>query len=158
MHKVFEHELREIYDVEERLLEALQEMSKEVSDQELRVSLEQHRDLTEKQAGRLERVFELTGVPRERATCHAIEGLVTEFREFAGKHSGRQELDTFTTIGGVKAEFYEMATYGALIKLADELGHSEEAIGLLHQSLEEEKQAAQELEQIGNRLMKLGRR
>jgi ferritin-like metal-binding protein YciE len=60
-------------------------------------------------------------------------------------------LDVFATAAGVKVELYEMAAYGSLIRLADQLGLSE-AAELFQITLNEEEDAARELEQLNEKL------
>ena len=145
--KVFESELMDIYDAEQRIESALQEMADEVEHEELQQAFTKHREQTRGQIDRLERVFEMAGMDPSGEECKAIKGLIDEHGRFANENPDRSELDLFDLVAGQKVEHYEIATYGSLAKLADELGMNE-AGDLLHENLEEEKATLEKLTQL----------
>ena len=59
--------------------------------------------------------------------------------------------DLFHAGGGIRTEHLELALYGSLIGLAQELGH-DEAAGLLEQNRGDEERALKLLEQVARRL------
>ena len=59
----------------------------------------------------------------------------------------QEVLDAFATGAATKVEAYEIVSYKSLIKLAQQLGLSD-AIPLFEESLREEQETAQELEQL----------
>lgn len=144
---VFESELRDIYDAEQRIETALQEMADEVEREEVQQAFAEHRDQTRGQIDRLERVFEMASIDPSGEDCKAIEGIIDEHGRFTGKNPDRAELDLFDLVAAQKVEHYEIATYGSLAKLADELG-MDEAGDLLHETLEEEKATLEKLIQL----------
>jgi ferritin-like metal-binding protein YciE len=66
--ELFEHELRDIYDAEHKLINALEKMAKDASDDQLSHAFKEHRGVTQQQTRRLERVFELV----DRTTAGAV--------------------------------------------------------------------------------------
>ena len=136
--KVLENGLKDIYDAEQRIESALEEMAGEVENDEVRQAFTQHREETQGQIERLEQVFEAVGVTPEADECKAISGLIEEHESFIGENPSQAEIDLFDVTAAQKVEHYEIATYGSLAKLANRLGMGE-AGDLLHQTLEEEE-------------------
>ncbi|MGH2786638.1 MAG: ferritin-like domain-containing protein [Actinomycetota bacterium] len=150
--ELFEHELRDIYDAEHKLVRALKTMADKATNEELKKGFEEHLEVTAKQAGRLERVFELIERKPRREPCDGINGLIAEYSGFAKEENPSPPvLDLFSTSAALKVEHYEICSYRSLIRLADVLGLSE-AAGLFEQSLKEEQATAQELEQLSEKL------
>ena len=76
-----------------------------------------------------------------------MEGLIAEAEELMGEIATPEVLDAAMIGAAQKVEHYEIASYGTLSTLAQELGHTE-AARLLEQTLNEEKAADQKLNQI----------
>lgn len=152
--KLFGHELRDVYDAEMKLVRATQSMAKKVKDKELSASLLEHSKVTENQAARLEKVFEIMGRKPRRQKCKGIDGLIEEFTSFVQEEKPSPDvLNVFATVAGQKVEYYEIVSYRSLIRLATELGLND-AVSLFEQNLEEEQRAAEELEAASERLGK----
>ncbi|MGI8523899.1 MAG: ferritin-like domain-containing protein [Nocardioides sp.] len=152
--ELFEHELKDIYDAEKKLVRATQSMSKKVKDRELSAALLEHSEVTEVQVGRLEEVFGLMGKKPSREPCKGINGLIEEFTTFVKEEKPSPEvLNFFATGAASKVEFYEIESYKGLIKLAQQMGQ-DEAARLLGQNLSEEEQTADQLEVMGEKLLK----
>ena len=154
--ELFVHELKDMYDAENKLLNALDNMADKVSDPKLTEGFEQHREQTQGQVKRLERVFELVGERPQRETCDGINGLIKEFGSFVNSEDPSDEvLNVFATSAALKVEHYELASYKSLIKLAHQAG-LREVVELLEQTLNEELETARELEnmaiQLGEKL------
>jgi ferritin-like metal-binding protein YciE len=150
--ELFEHELRDIYDAESKLVNALESMANKVSDEKLAASFREHRDVTKKQAQRLERVFEIVGRAPRREPCEGINGLISEFQKFVKEEDPSEDvLNVFATGAAQKVEHYEIVSYKSLIELAGHCGLPD-AVQLLEQSLAEEEETAQELETMSQQL------
>lgn len=78
---LFIHEVRDIYDAEQRLLKALRRMARAASSPELRSAFEKHRTQTENQVNRLEQVFAEFDCKPKGGSCEAVKGLVEVGRE-----------------------------------------------------------------------------
>src|SRR5688572_7639689 len=72
------HELKDLYDAEYQIIEALPQMSAKAHNPSLKRAFEDHLRQTEKHAQRLESVFEHLGLEPEREKCHGIAGLIKE--------------------------------------------------------------------------------
>jgi ferritin-like metal-binding protein YciE len=147
--KVFENELKDLYSAEQQIESALEKMANEVENDQLREAFSEHREQTQGQIERLERVFEKVGLDPEAQECKAISGLVAEHEEFTGENPSQPELDVFDSVSAQKVEHYEIATYGSLAHLADRLG-MDEAGDLLHETLEEEENTLNKLVNLAN--------
>ena len=149
---LFEHELRDIYDAEHKLVNALETMAKKTSNEQLSKSFEEHRTVTQGQIERLDKVFGLIDRAPRREPCDGINGLISEFSGFVKDESPSDKvLDVFATAAAQKVEHYEICSYKSLIKLSDTLGLTE-AAELFEQSLKEEQETAMELETMSEKL------
>ena len=145
--QLFVDELKDIYDAEMRIEETLGELASEVEDDDLRSAFEEHRDQTRTHIDRLEQVFDSIGAEPGDEECEATKGLVKEHDDFAGENPEQAELELFDLTAAQKTEHYEIAAYGNLAKLADQLGMEEEG-DLLHQTLEEEEETLDKLKDL----------
>jgi ferritin-like metal-binding protein YciE len=140
-------ELQDIYHAEKQLVKALPKMAKKAKSDQLRQAIENHLEETKGQVQRLEQVFEKLDAKPRAKRCEAMEGLIEEAEQLMGEIATPEVLDAAMIGAAQKVEHYEIASYGTLSTLAEELGHSE-AARLLEQTLEEEKAADQKLNQI----------
>ena len=144
LQKLFLEQLKDAYDFEHQLVDALQEMEKGASSTQLKRAFAEHRKQTERQAKRLERVFSSLGEKPERKTCKGMKGLIAEGREILEAKGDEAALDAGLIGAAQKVEHYEMATYGTLRTFAQQLGREQEA-RLLQEILDEESQANEKL-------------
>jgi ferritin-like metal-binding protein YciE len=140
-------ELRDIYDAEKQLVRALPKMAKAASSEQLRVAFEKHLEETKNQVERLEQVFDKLDTRARGKRCEAMRGLVEEASELMEEIKIPQVLDAALIAGAQKVEHYEIAAYGSVRALAEACGHQEVA-RLLDETLDEEKEADQKLNQI----------
>ena len=146
--KLFTDSLKDIYWAEKHLTKTLPKMKKKATTDDLKSAIEEHLAQTEEHVSRLERVFEICGKKAQAKKCDAMEGLTKE----ADSIVEETEPNTMTRDAGIimaaqKVEHYEIATYGSLVQLAKTLGMNG-AAEILHQTLEEEKQADEKLTEI----------
>ncbi len=144
---LFLNELRDIYHAEKQILRALPKVARQASHPELRQALERHVEETRGQLERIEQVFEMLEVGKRAKRCEAMEGLLEEARGHMEEIEDERLLDPAMIICQQKVEHYEIAGYGSLVALANQLGHKD-AAKLLEQTLNEEKQTDQKLSQI----------
>jgi ferritin-like metal-binding protein YciE len=147
--ELFEHELKDIYGAERRLLEALDEMAGEALEKDAKKLFQQHRKETQGQIKRLERVFKALGVKPEAQPCAGLEGLIKEKKTFARERPTEDLLDFYNLGAGQKVERYEITTYENLIEIAQKLELSE-VVDLLSQNLEEEETALNKLKALAS--------
>jgi ferritin-like metal-binding protein YciE len=140
-------ELRDIYHAEKQLVKALPKMAKKAKSDKLRQAFEHHLEETRGHVDRLEQVFEKLDTRPRAKRCEAMEGLIEEAEELMEEITTPEVLDAALIAAAQKVEHYEIASYGTLHALAEELGQNEVA-ALLEQTLSEEKEADQKLNQI----------
>jgi len=150
--ELFEHDVQDLYDAEQKLVRALERMAKKASDRELAKGFAAHAKTTRRQARRLEQVFRTLGRRPKRHTCAGINGLIEEYATFVRDEKPSEEvLDVFSVAAALKVEHYEIVAYRDLAKLAQQLGN-ETAASLLQETLKEEEATAQLLEGLSERL------
>ena len=139
--------LKDIYYAEKQILKALPTMVKKANGPELKDALEIHRQETEGQVDRLDEVFKMLKTAARGKKCEAIEGIIEEAKEHMEEIEDADVADA-GMIGSAQAvEHYEICRYGTLIEWAKMLGH-DNAIKLLQQNLDEEKNADRLLTRI----------
>jgi len=131
-------QLRDIFDAEKQLVKALPKLAKACESQELAEALRTHASETEQQVSRLEEVFGIVGAPAKGKPCKGMKGLLEEGDEAAKQEDKGEMRDLAIIAGAQRVEHYEMAAYGTVRTLAEQLG-LEEAVELLRQTEEEEK-------------------
>ena len=147
LEELLQEELKDIYDAEKQLTRALPKMVKKASAPELKEALEEHLRQTEQQIERLEQVFEHLEMPARGKKCEGMKHLIAEGEDMIGDADDDATRDAVTIASAQKVEHYEIASYGTLRTWANLLGHTE-AVGLLEENLDEEKEADQKLTQI----------
>ncbi len=150
LQELFVEELRDIYDAEKQLVKALPKLAKAAESQELRSAFEDHLEITRAHVGRLEEVFKLLGTAARGKTCEGMKGLVEEGAKAMEELDGIV-LDAALIASAQKVEHYEIATYGTLATFAEVL-EMEEAKNLLGQTLDEEKEADENLTTIASQI------
>jgi ferritin-like metal-binding protein YciE len=148
LRELFVDELRDVYNAEKQITEALPKMAGSASG-ELKQAFQNHLEETKGQIGRLEQVFEAIG---EKPTfgnkvCKGMKGLITEGEEMLEEEGDRSTIEAGMIASAQKVEHYEIAAYGTLRTYAETLGESEIA-SLLQQNLDEEKKTDELLTQL----------
>jgi ferritin-like metal-binding protein YciE len=134
---LFLDQLKDLYDAEHRIIEALPLMAEAAHSSALKEAFIHHLDQTRTQAARLEQIFQHLGKSAERQTCDAIKGIVKEGSEMVQAKGDPDVKDAALIAAAQRVEHYEMAGYGSARTFAERLGHRE-AAGLLQQTLNEE--------------------
>jgi len=147
MEDLFLDELRDLYDAEKQLTKALPKMAKAASSDELRTALENHLEETENQVERLEQIFTMLEEKGTGKKCAAMAGLIKEGDEVTSSTDDSAVRDAGLIAAAQKVEHYEISGYGSARTHAQMLGHVE-AVSLLEETLNEEKQADRKLNDI----------
>jgi ferritin-like metal-binding protein YciE len=144
---VFRHELKDLYDAEHRMIDALPQMAEKASNPSLKKAFEDHLRQTEKHVDRLESMFEHLGIEPERVKCDAMVGLVKEGSAVLSADGDSDAIDAGLIAAAQKAEHYEIAGYGTVRSFARRLNNQYVA-ELCEQTLDEEKSTDQLLTDI----------
>ena len=123
---------------------------RKTDNEELKELLETHREETEGQIERLEKVFDHLDMRARGSTCEAIVGIHEEAKEIL-----EEAADEATRNAGIVAslqavEHYEIARYGTMVEWAKSLGH-DEAAKLFEETLAEEKATDAKLSKVARK-------
>jgi len=150
--ELFVHELTDMLDAEQKLVEALGKMAEDHSEEpQLQKGFQQHQAQTEKQVERLQQIFEQLGEQPEETECKGIKGLIEERDSFKEEDPAEDILSIFDVGAAIKVESYEINAYNSLIELAEQLSLNK-AVKLLNQNLKEEEQTRTKLEAMSRKL------
>ena len=141
--------MQDIYYAERQILKALPKMAKAADSQQLKQAFTQHREETEGQVERLQKAFEAFGKRARGTTCEAINGIIEEGEEVVEQFEAGPVRDAGLIAAAQAVEHYEIARYGTLIAWAKASGH-QEIVGLMEQTLEEEKKTDELLNELAN--------
>jgi ferritin-like metal-binding protein YciE len=144
---LFHDTLKDIYFAERKILATLPKMAKAAQSSDLKRAFEKHRGETEGHVTRLEKDFASIDKKPQAKTCDAIVGITEEGAEIMKEYKGSPALDAGLLAAAQAVEHYEMSRYGTLRTWAQELGLND-AVGLLEQTLEEEKKTDATLTKI----------
>jgi len=152
LRKLLIEELKDLYDAEHQITEALPKMQKAAGSTELKNAFEVHLRQTENQIKRLEQVFQEFGSDASRKHCKGMEGLIKEGDEITKEHKDKDVVDAGLIVAAQKVEHYEMAGYGSARTHARQLGMNR-AADLLQQTLDEEGQTDHKLTQLAEQVI-----
>jgi ferritin-like metal-binding protein YciE len=150
-HEFFVHELKDMLDAENMLVEALGKQAEESVRPDIKKAFESHRLQTEKQVKRLEQVFKSIGEDAEETECAGMRGLIEEHDKFKKEDPSEDLMDMFNVGAATKVERYEISAYESLIQLAREMGHRK-AVQLLNQNLKEEQQTLKKMQAFSKKV------
>jgi Mn-containing catalase len=148
-------EMRDLLHAETQLVAALPKMAKAAHEPKLKKAFESHLEETKGHVDRLKQAFELLGEKAKAKPCKAMLGLVDEGKETIDEGKSKEEFvaDLALVAAAQKVEHYEIAGYGNLRVLAEQLGEAKVA-KLFSQTLAEEGNADKLLTKLSPPLMK----
>jgi ferritin-like metal-binding protein YciE len=144
LQELYVDELKDIYSAETQMLRALPKMANAATSEELRSDFEDHLEQTKVHVQRLEQIFQTLGEKPTGKKCKGMEGLISEGQEVMEEDFESDVMDAALISAAQRVEHYEIAAYGTMRTYAQILG-DKEAVGLLEQTLEEEKETDQKL-------------
>ncbi|EFG2213214.1 ferritin-like domain-containing protein, partial [Escherichia coli] len=114
-------------------------LSRSAYSDKLTAAFQSHLDETHGQIERIDQVVDSEdGLKLKRIKCAAMEGLIEEANEVIESTDKNEVRDAALIAAAQKVEHYEIASYGTLVTLAEQLGYKK-AAKLLKETLEEEK-------------------
>ena len=148
--ELYEHELGAALKMENTILEMLPELEEHANDPQLKQSLRQHLQETQRHAANLERAFEALGAEVDESSCPAIEGLEKEGQ--SNLKMVDDSLNDQVILGGVtETEHHEIAVYEGLITKAEAMGARDVAV-LLQENLESERATLEKAKMMSEQL------
>lgn len=148
LEELFADGLKHVYYAEQQLVDATEELAEQSTESEIEEAFSEHHSETRDHVDRLENAFDVIDESPEAKTDHAVDGMIEDHEEFVDQDPDSHALDRFNVMAGQKSEHYEIAAYGNLIPLADQLGYDDLA-DQLEWTLREEQEALDELAEIG---------
>ncbi len=147
MQDLFLEQIRDLYSAETQIVKALPKMVEAASNEELRAGFQEHLAQTENHVSRLESIFTRLGQKSSGDKCKGMEGLLKEGDEMISNTDAGAVRDAGLIASAQRVEHYEMAGYGSAREFARQLGN-EEAVRLLEETLDEEKETDERLTEI----------
>lgn len=144
---LFVDELRDLYDAENQITDALPKLIEKAQQPQLKSALQEHLQVTRGQIRRLDTIFQRLNEKATGETCKGMKGVIKEGDDMVGRDGNPSVIDAGIISAAQRVEHYEMAGYGTVRTYADLLGEKEFA-GLLQQTLDEEKEADKTLTEI----------
>lgn len=149
---LFHETLKDIYHAERQILRKLPKMARNAKSKELAEAFTTHRDETEGQIERLERIFEMLGKRAQGKSCEAMKGMLEESEEVLDEFKGSEALDAGLLAAAQTVEHYEISRYGTMKAWARQLG-MKDAEKLLEETLNEEVKTDQLLTRIAEKAL-----
>jgi len=146
-------ELRDLYSAENQLVKALPKLARGAKSQELKAGFKQHVEETKGQVLRLREVFGHLGKKPTGKHCEGMEGVIKEGTEALEEDMDDASFDSGLIGAALRTEHYEIAGYQAAIGMAKTLG-LREIVDLLKQNLEEEVNAAKQIQAASKMVFK----
>ena len=149
---LLKHEIKDLYSAEEQIIDALPKMIEKANNKQLKKTLQEHLQVTEKQKDRLDDVLEMLGEENEEESggifgmfkggdkCAAMEGIIREGEKLMKEDMSPQVSDAAIIAAAQKVEHYEISSYGTARAYAQELNLPKVA-DLLTKTLDEEYEA-----------------
>src|SRR5580658_4052303 len=148
---LYVEELKDLYSAENQLIKAIPKMAEASTSPDLRAGFEEHLGQTRGHVARLEKIFKALGESPTGKKCKGMEGLIKEGGEMIEEDPGPEELDAGLISAAQRVEHYEMAGYGCVATYA-KLLTEDQAVTLLRQTLEEEKETDKKLTQLAQHI------
>ena len=147
MQDLLVQQLKDLHSAEQQITKALPKLAKTAANRTLADAFRNHLAETEGQIARLEQIFDSLSTSPRGKKCKGMEGLLEEGAETLREDGDDAVIDAALIADAQRVEHYEIAAYGTVKALANQLGHSQMA-KLLDQTLKEEIQADQTLTRI----------
>jgi Mn-containing catalase len=149
LEEVLVEQLQDLLHAEGQLVKALPKFSKAAKSPQMKQAFAKHLEETKVQVERLKQVFELLGAKAKAKPCKAMQGLVEEGQETIteGKEKEDVAADLALAVSAQKIEHYEIAGYGSVRTIAEQLGNTK-VTKLLTQTLAEEEKTDKLITQL----------
>lgn len=151
--ELFVYKLAEMYDVEQKLAQALPILAKEVENPEVKQAFTEHEQETRQHVRNIEQCFQILGSQPAAAECQTVKGLQQDHDRFVQMKPSPAALTKFDIKAGCDTEALEASKYSGLIDDANTLGFTQ-IVPFLEENLIQEEAAQKKLMKIGHELSK----
>ncbi len=152
LQELLKKELADLYANERAQGPALEVMSRQATNPDLKRALDRHRVETLAQGERLERVFRSIGARPRAGVGDSVDGVLTASRQRLKRTADARVRDAWLIATAQRIEHLEIANYGTARTFAATLGYTQ-AAELLQQTLDEEKTADETLTRLAERFV-----
>lgn len=151
LHGLLLHELKDLYDAEQQLVESIPRMIEAAHEPALKQALAEHLEETKLHVNRLEDCFEMLNEEPKRETCDGMKGLLKEADHLLKGEMDAAVMDEAIIAAAQRIEHYEISAYGsarahAMFLDIDDVGER------LNATLQEEAAADKTLTRIAHQL------
>ena len=144
---LFEHQLKDLYNAEGQLVNAIPKMVSEAHNGDLKKAFEDHLQETRNHIERLRDICKELNIDPKGEECKAMRGIIKEGEDFLNEDTDPDVKDAGLIAEAQRIEHYEIAGYGTLVQFAQELGYNDIA-NKLNETLTEEKTADEKLNSL----------
>lgn len=145
LEELFHHKLAQLYYTEQELVEALDEMAINASNDRMSEGFADHRDETRTHVQRLEEVFAALDRPAERREDPMLDALEQERATLEDAIEDEDMLNMAYLNAAMMTERIEMTAYEGLSTMAKQIGYDDEIRKPLEANHDEEESAFREL-------------
>jgi ferritin-like metal-binding protein YciE len=154
MEDLYLHELKDLYDAESQLIEAMPQMASKASNKTLKQSFEQHLKQTKEQRKHLEKIFKDLGEDPSGGSCKGMKGLIKEGEDILKASGDESVIDAALISAANRVEHYEIAGYGTVRTYAQILGQDKH-VQILQEILDEEASTDEKLTKLAEGMVNL---
>ena len=144
----FVYELEAVYDMETKLVDALDEMSRMATNEKLSEGFATHSEETETHVRRVEEAFEVLGREPTRRDCPIVDGLLEEKEQYDAMVVDDDLRNVHYLGAGMKTERIEMTSYEGLLMTAEKAGLGDQVTDPLEDNLDEEEKTFRKLQTL----------
>lgn len=148
---LFGYELAAVYDMEVKLVDALDELSRLATNDNLSKGFAIHHTETETQVRNVEDAFEALGREPTRRDNRIVDGLLAERAEFDARVADDTLRNTYYLTAAMKTERLEITSYEGLLTVADNADLADDVTDPLAKNLEQEEKTLRKLEGLAGR-------
>lgn len=143
---VFVYDLQAAYDMELKLVDALDELSRTATNDNLSAGFAVHRTETETQVRCVEEAFRALGEEPTRREDLVTDGLLEEIERFDARVADDELRNLHYLDAAIKTERVEISHYEGLLRTAEEAGLSNDVMAPLEGVLEQEAKTLRKLQ------------
>lgn len=142
----FVYELEAMYDMEVKLVDALDEMSRMATNEKLSDGFAKHREETETHVERVESAFRALGREPSRRDNMLVDALLEEKAEYDSRVANDDLRNLHYLGAGMKTERIEITAYEGLLMAGAKADLDDDVMDPLEQNLEEEEKTFRKLQ------------
>lgn len=143
---LFVYELEAVYDMEVKLVDALADLSRLATNDNLSKGFAIHRTETQRQVEQVEESFEALGREPARRDNRIVDGLLAEREAFDARVTNDELRNTYYLTAAMMTEQFEITSYDGVLAAADRARLGDDVTDPLERNLEQEEKTLRKLE------------